>query len=245
MMKLTTKHIGDIDGCPAIAWRVGTQRKGVICVQGLHNTPDSLAAAELVSIRHLIFTNKVFNRDIVSGAGIELAFSSAVIKKVFRGKTSKKHLDPFAHFYKTTLDGAILSLSDQNDEFLPKIEDDVLVEYVEASESSRYDIISTPTIGEVRLTKHSVDQYAERLHSGDAKNPRTSLIGRLNHHDLKRQQIPDRTARHKLRKYGTIDNLEIWGHDSSQLNFVIVRAQASKIGTLVTVYRRHPAFNEI
>lgn len=244
MMKLTTKYIGEIDGCPAIAWRVGTQRKGVICVQGLSDTPDSLAAAELVSIRHLLFTNKVFNRDIVSGAGIELAFSSAVIKKVFRGKTSKKHLDSFALFYKTTLEGAVLSLSDQNDEFLPKLEDDVFVEYVEASESTPYDVISTPTLGEVRLTKHSVEQYAERLHSGDAKNPRASLISRLNHLDLKRQQIPDRTAQHKLRKYGTIDNLEIWGHDTSQIHFVILRDMTTQVGTLVTVYRRHPAYND-
>ncbi|MFC1335435.1 MAG: hypothetical protein G8D89_17865 [gamma proteobacterium symbiont of Clathrolucina costata] len=244
MMKLTTRSLGPVDDGMAVSWRVGTQRRGIICVEGLDLEHDKQAAAELVVMRHLLFTNKVFNRDIITGTGIAIEFSSPVIKKLYRGKTTKKHLEQYSHFLKTNLSGVSLSLTKDSDEFLPEIGDKVLVEYIDAGEKPQYDVIATPALGEVRLTKHSIDQYEDRLHSGEAKNPLVSLVGRLKHPDLKRQPLPDRTIRHKLRKYGTVENLEVWGHDTSQLHYVVVRDPNTNVGTLVTVYKRHPSYEE-
>lgn len=242
MMKLTTQALGLVDDRIAVSWRVGTQRKGIICVEGLNVVHDKPAAAELVAMRHLLFTNKVFYRDIFTGTGIALEFSSPVIKKLYRGKTTKKHLEQYSHFLRTNLSGASLSLTKDTDEFIPNIGDKVLVEYIDASEKPQYDVIVTPALGNIRLTRHSIEQYKGRLHSGEAKSPHVSLIGRLKHPDLKRQPLPDRTIRHKLKKYGTVENLEVWGHDTSQLHYVVVRDPNSNVGALVTVYKRHPSY---
>ena len=241
MMKLTTRSLGLIEDEYAVAWRVGTQRKGIIYVEGL-STKDALVAAELVAIRHLLFARNVFKRDIISGDGIAIEFSSPLIKKVYRGKTTKKHLMPPAHFMQTNLQGVAMEITSPKDEYLPAIGDDVPVEYICANDKPIYDVITTQSLGQIRLTTHAVSQYEERLHSGEAKKPLVSLIGRLRHPDLRRQPLPDREVKHKLRKYGKVDNLEIWGHDTSQMHYVVIRDHGSDIGTLVTVYKRHPDY---
>lgn len=242
MMKLTTESLGAVEDGMAVSWRVGTQRTGIVCVQGIELEHDKRAAAELIAIRHLLFTNKVFNREIITGSGVAIEFSSPVIKKLYRGKTTKRHLEQYSHFLKTNLSGVSLSITKVDDEFLPKIGDDVLFEYIDAGKKPQYDVINTPTLGKIRLTKHSIDQYEDRLHSGEAKNPLVSLVGRLMHPDLKRQPLPDRAIQHKLKKYGTVDNLEVWGHDTSQLHYIVVRDPDTHVGTLVTVYVRHPSY---
>ena len=241
MMKMTTRALGQIDDEYAVAWRVGTQRRGIIFVEGI-NIEDPLPAAELVAIRHLVFRNKVFNRDVITGTGIALEISSPLIKKLYRGKTTKIHLQPFSHFMQTSMKGVTLTITKDNDEFLPSVGDDVPVEYISADEKPEYDVLETPALGQIRITKHAIDQYEERMHSGEAKNPLVSLYGRLKHPDLKQQPLPDRTIKHKLLKYGTVANLEIWGHDTSQMHYVVVRDPNSKIGILVTVYKRHPSY---
>jgi hypothetical protein len=244
MMRLTTRSLGVVEDEYAVTWRAGTKRKGILYIEGIE-VGDPLVAAELVAIRHLLFTMKIFNRDIIAGTGIEIQSSSSLIKKLYRGKSTKKHLQHLSHFMQTSLQGVTLSATDENDEFLPSIGDEVLVEYISASDKPQYDVVKTLALGDLRLTKHAIDKYAERNHSGAAKNPLISLVGRLKHPDLKRQPLPDKAARHKLRKYGSIDNLEIWGHDTSQMHYIVVRDPNSRIGTLVTVYKRHPTYAEV
>ena len=242
MMKLTTIFLECVEDSFAIAWRVGTQRKGVVFVDDLDIESDSHCASELVAIRYLLFDKNVFKRELLTGKGITLEFSSPLIKKLYRGKTTKTYLQPYAHFLTSKLTGIELKLSSRNDEYIPALGDDVPVDFVDALDKPTYEIISTPVLGNVRLKKHAVDQYAGRLHSGEVNNPTLSLVGRLRHAELKRQTLPGSVIKHKLRKYGTVENLEVWGHDTSQLHYVIIRDPISKIGTLVTVYKRHPAF---
>ncbi|MCG7952654.1 MAG: hypothetical protein N0E56_15760 [Candidatus Thiodiazotropha endolucinida] len=244
MMKLTTRSVGVVEDEYAVIWRSGTKRKGILYIDGIEGD-DPLVAAELVAIRHLLFTKKIFNRDIISGTGIEIQCSSPLIKKLYRGKSTKKHLQNLSHFMQTSLQGVTLSTTEENDEFLPAVGDDVLVEYISAGDKPQYDVVKTQALGDLRLTKHAIEQYEERHHSGEAKNPLISLVGRLKHPDLKRQSLPDKAARHKLRKYGTIENLEIWGHDTSQMHYVVVRDPNSGIGTLVTIFKRHPTYIDV
>jgi hypothetical protein len=239
MMKLTTKSFGSVDCGMAVSWRVGTKRKGIIIVQGIKVENDRQAAAELVAIRYLLFTKKIFMRNIVSGIGYALEYSSPVIKKLYHGKSTKIHLKQYAHYLKTNLSGVVLSNTNKSDEFLPIFGDDVITEYVDAEKNPRIDIIATPALGEVRLTKHSIEQYEKRLNAKEIKNPVVSLIGCLKHPNLKLKLLPEKAKQHKRRKYGNVDNLEIWGHDFGGLNYVVVRDPGTHVGTLVTVYSRH------
>jgi hypothetical protein len=247
MMKLTTKSLGITDAEPdnmAVAWRVGINRRGIVIVTGISIQSDRAVAAELIAIRYLLFSKNVFNNEIITGKGIAIDVSSPLIKKLYRNKTTKRHLNPYAHFLKTNLTDALLTISKADDEHLPALTDNVPVEHINATDQPLYDVISTPAIGDVRITKHSIDQYTERQHSGEAKSFIASLVKRLKHPNLQQQKIPDRVTQHKLKRYGDIEQLEVWGHDSSQMHFVVVRDPHSKIGSLVTVYRRHPAYSE-
>jgi len=241
MMKLSTKFIGPISTGLAVAWRTGTKNKGIISVQGILFDSDVGAAAELIVIRHLLFSKNVLNRDIINGSGIALEISSPIVKNLYRRKTTRKHLKPFMHFLQTTLTGVTINISSEIDTLLPVMSDNLTLEYINSADTPSYDVIRTISIGDIRITKHAIEQYEERTHSGDLSKPLASLVRRLKHPDLSLQRLPDHTIKHKLRKYGSIDNLEVWGHDTSQMHYVIVR-DCKNIGTLVTVYKRHPSY---
>lgn len=240
MMKLTTKYIGDIEGNQVVSWRVGTKRRGIIHISDISDQ-DVGAVAELVSIRHLLFVEKVFHRDIHSGAGIAIEVSVPVVKKAARKKTSKTTLLKLANFFSTNLQGVTLdNTKSDTDSFLPNPGEDVPSLFISAEDKPQYDVFTTPAMGKLRLNKHAVDQFIERHHSGDSKNPLISLISRLKHEEIKRQPLPDSVLKHKERKYGSVENLEVWGHDTSQLHYTVVRDPTTSIGTVVTVYKRHP-----
>lgn len=241
MMKLTTKSLGPMQDGYAVAWRVGTRRKGILLIEGINN-PDPLVAAELTAMQHLLLVAKVFNMALISGKGITLEVSSPQIKKLARGKSSKNHLKQLARFLSISLNGAELLLTNSQDEFLPK-QDECEPERISALVDADSTTTPTPALGQIQLTSHAIEQYSERLHSGETGDPAGSLLRRLKHPELKRQPLSPRVVRHKLRKYGTIDNLEIWAHDTSQMHYVVVRDHGSRIGTVVTVYRRHPDYD--
>lgn len=242
MMILTTRHLGEMDGYQVIAWATGLKKRGLVHVCDAPEY-DTAAIAELVAIRHLLFERQVFDRPVVSGSGILLIVSTPVIKKVARGKTSKTHLLQLGCFFSTSLAGVTLQDAKSADIELPGIEDEVPAIVVSACESPDYDIIETPVLGKIRITLHVIEQYEKRLHSGDAKRPMISLSKRLKHEGLVRQPLPDAVIRHKLSKYGSVDDLEIWGHSSSQMHFTVLRDSATGIGTLVTIYRRHSDYS--
>jgi len=223
-----------------VSWRTGVKNSGVLRVVNVSGE-DSRAIAELVAIRYLLLEKEVFNRALYSGTGIRLEVSTPLIKKLHRGSSTKNHLFSYARFLQARLRGVVVdALQVQNFVDPNKECDDI--ESVDAEEQDNSDIIQTSAIGEVRLTKHAVDQYRERLHSGDPVNPLVSLVARLMHPDLKKQPIPDRVVDHKFRKYGSVEQTEVWGHENSQMHYVVVRDPSTRIGTVVTVYRRHQEY---
>lgn len=236
MMTLSTKYVKDADD-HFVAWRTGIKRCGLIHV--LHVAgEDARAIAELVAIRYLLLEKEVFSRKLLSGTGIKLEVSTELIRKLSKGTSSKRHLLDFAKFLHTRLDGVTVeSLRDES--FASFSLDLASAEVIDANVDDRSDVFITPAMGDIRVTKHAISQYKERLHSGDPNNPVLSLMTRLRHPELKKQTIPDRVALHKLKKYGDLKNTEIWGHDNSQMHYVVIRDPASTIGTVVTVYRRH------
>ena len=241
MMQLTTHSLGMINGNHAVAWCKGLKSKGIFFVTDIQ-LDDSLVVAELIVIRHLLFSKKIFGQEIHVGSGILLSISSPLIKKLYRGKSTKTHLEPYAHFMRICLSGVTLSTTEDTDPMVPYVGDDVPMEFLSVRDSPTYGIIDTPILGKMRLTKHALEQYKERFRGGVIKNPVKSLIGRLKHPELKLQQLPSRTLRHKLRKYGSIDHLEVWHHENSQMFYVVVRNPVNQVGTLVTVYNRHPEY---
>lgn len=247
MMRLITRYLGETDGQHAVAWRVGTARSGIVCVTDISGE-DSGPQAEMAAMKHLLFVKEIFNRKLLSGKGVALSFSCPVIRKAAKKKTSKTHLIPLAHFIGATLSEAELE-NTEKDCLLPTLEaledEETPVETISALASPAYDVIETPAIGLVRLKQHAIDQFKERNHSGELTSPKLSLITRLQNPNIQRQSLSDKVMKHKMKKYGDISCLEVWGHDSSQLHYLILRDPKTGIGTLVTVYHRHPEYAHI
>lgn len=247
MMKLTTKCIGVTeDGGYIVAWMVGLQKKGIIVVRNLQPVELVECQAELSVICFLVFGLNVFKREFVTGNGLHIGVSKVEILKLFTSQLAESELYRYGRFLFVTLTGVrVFCIGDDLCESFPTVTNMPESDWLEIDPTNlpRYDLIKAPALGQVRLTKHVIDSYKERNHSGSAKNPVASLVGRLRHPNLKRQVIPPGVLQHKLFKYkAETSDLEMWGHSTSQMHFVIVRDRESSIGTVVTVFRRHPQY---
>lgn len=243
MMKLTTMVLPqDGEQQISVAWRTGLTRKGIVQVEGLNDTTeDKDVIAELLAIKYLLFTKQVFDRLPLSGLGYELVVSRGAIKKAAQGRTSKKHLIPHAAFLNLSLSGAEITIDKKKDPHLPELaSNDISVQTIHAGggydNTDTYDTIETPAHGKLRITRHALDQFTERLSTGDPKRPYKALVDRLSNPELELKLIPEKVLQHKARKYGSADNLEVWGHRSSQMNYVVVKEDVNRV--LVTVFRR-------
>ena len=243
MMKLFTKTLCHQDDSYIVAWSKGLKNKGFVSVEGI-TSKDPEVVAEISTIKYLLFNENIFNREITTGKGFQL-ICDPLIHKIHNGKTSRKHLEHFLFFLNHNFAGCLVTKMNRNhEELLPQLDDeDLPVITIEDSGSIQdNDIIETPAIGRIRITSHALEQYKQRLHSGEAERPRRSLLKRLRHPEIRQKKLPDNVEIKKIRKYGTMENTEIWGHDSSQMHFVVVRDPSNQLGTLVTVYKRHPDY---
>lgn len=243
MMRLTTQSLGPVKNGYGVSWAVGLERRGIIIVEGL-DIEDPKAAAEIVSIKHLLFGKNVLNRDIYSGSGIALYVSSPVIRKLARKKSTKKHLMELSSFFLSNLKGIEINNTTDNNVCLPSLSDNVEHEQLPMTKRVRADIIETPILGKIRMSAHAVEQFEKRMYGGVSNKPMRSLVRRLNNEKLIRRTLSDRVMKHKTMKYKDATNLELWSHDTSEMNYLIVRDPATSIGTLVTVFRRHRDYFE-
>ncbi|MDW3082292.1 hypothetical protein R8N45_27645, partial [Vibrio sp. 1403] len=112
----------------------------------------------------------------------------------------------------------------------------VLLDANRQEDANTHDAVETPAMGTVYVTAHAVEQYKERLSTGDPKKPWASLVNRLKHPELRIRNLPANVLAHKAKKYGTADNVEAWGHPTSKFTYLIVNDNGRR--TLVTVFER-------
>lgn len=222
-----------------VAWRVGLQRKGIIEVELPRESEDAAIIAELAAIKHLMFEDKVFNRDVVRGDGFTLIVSKGAIKKLSQGNSSKEHLSKYGSYFSYRLKGAKVIVS-ATDEHLPTEDDDnALFEVIKAS-AATHDVIQTPAMGEVHVTKHAIDQFVERALHGKPKSPWKTVVKMLKNPKLV-QIESDLTLWQRIKKqakYGGDGTAEQWKHPDGTVEFFLVNNGEYK--TLVTIFDRAP-----
>lgn len=240
MMTLTTVSQKTSNSSALVFWRVGTKRKGILDVHIDFEHEESDLLAELIAIRYLALDKQVFCREPGAGAGYKLVVSKGAIKKLALGKSSKQFATKFAASLTGRLKGVSIEVS-QSMEFMeePAIDNIELLDADKQVYTQTYDEISTPAIGAVLVTQHAVEQYQARITSGDPKKPWASLVGRLQHPELQVQPFDEKVARHKARKYGRVDNVEVWGHRDSKFKYLMVINDDNKKRVLVTVFERN------
>lgn len=236
MMRLTTHCQAIEQGVHRVYWRTGLVNAGVLDVHLDFETDDPSLAAEIVAIRHLLFSKKVFDRAPMKGQGYKLYVSQGAIKKLVLGKSSKVHLSRFAAFLSGRMKGVEIEVRKSTKD-MPS-EADVTPEQIIISYDAAvsHEILETPAMGTVLITKHAIEQYDKRNSSGDTDKPFSSLVKRLSNAELKRYDLPEAVLKHKARKYGTAENVEVWRHPTSDVNFVVLRERGQRV--LVTVFER-------
>ncbi|EKO3674019.1 hypothetical protein M3923_002708 [Vibrio metschnikovii] len=237
MMTLTTFSEKQSDSQAHVYWRVGTRRGGVLDVTLDFEHSDSALIAELYAIQHLLFVELVLGREPGSGNGYRLTVSKGAIKKLALGRSDKKYVYKYSSFLQNRMAGVTIEVS-QSKDFLPVLDDVPIVELAVDSRDLFCELqtISTPAMGKVKITKHAVEQYVSRLCSGKPKNPWLSLVKRLQHPKLCRSILTDKVRQHKVRKYGTTDNIEEWRHPDDEFRFLVLKNGDTR--TLVTSYPR-------
>jgi hypothetical protein len=241
MMRLTTKYIAHEDNSHLVAWTTGLKNNGFVRVIST-GEPDQPAIAELIAFRYLLFSENVFDREIISGKGYEYRFSTPVIKKVLNRKSTKDHIARWASFIPTHLDGLIFKqITPHEEQFLPALGCRHDVIEINPQQLDDIGFFDTPALGKLRITAHAIDQYVKRHDCGDLNNPKSSLIRRLRHPGLKQMTLPEEVMNHKHRKYGRIDVTEFWGHPDGNIFFTVLRSE-SGIGTVITTWHRSRAY---
>ena len=240
MMLLSTRTVLAEDGSCLVYWWTGLKKKGVLSVQFKDYIKDVKLAVELVAIRHLIYFRQVFNRNPITGAGIYLCVTGDDLVDVLSKGIPPKHLYPYAAFL-GRLYGSKVRTPDETDLPFDRNDPDFgEVEYVYPTDEYRQCkvMLQTPALGRIGLTQHAVDAYLERVSSGKPRCPWSSLARRLSHPELRLVPMPERIRRHKLFKFGSMDEVETWGHETSKFLYLLIRDGEQK--TVVTCFERRP-----
>lgn len=239
MMMLTTTSTQTSPSTATVRWAAGNTKKGTINITLDFDSDEGAdLIGELVAIKHLIFEKKVFGVIPTSGRGIKLFVSKGAIKKLVSGKSVKKYATKFAAFFNMRLLDIELEVLHSS----PLLDDvdDYPIESLPAPRNvyaMTQEMVDTPRIGPVLISKHALDQYVDRNNDGQMKNPFDSLVKRLQHPQLRQLKIDSKVLEHKARKYGTADNIEIWGHESSTFKFQFLVNEDSR-RVLLTVFEK-------
>ena len=93
-------------------WSTGLKNHGIVTVQLSSESSDQALIAELITIRHLLFTRQIFGRKPVSGKGYELRVFSGAIKKIAQGRSTKEHIVRYGLFLTGPMFGVQIAFKD-------------------------------------------------------------------------------------------------------------------------------------
>lgn len=232
MMTLSINTIETHEHGASVAWYVGLANNGTLDIRMEDIERDHAIAAELCAIRYLLFRRHVFNVETRSGQGLKILVSCGAIKKLINGTSTKKHLRGYALFARPRLNDASFAISKKPLDVTGPQESIDLREVYE----TWHEPIYVPSIGHLHVTNHALDRFLERVHQAVVNDPLDSMLNRMRHEQFQEIKLPDRVIAHKARKYGQAQCVEVWGHPSSGLRFLVTRDKP-KQATLLTVFR--------
>lgn len=149
-----------------------TRPGGLLKVRVKLNLEDRHIAAELAAMQHLLEDKCVIGKDVVGNASTKLVVSLGAIKKLQRRQSEKAHLAPYANFLRTRFAGCALEVNKDVrwfDGFQPKLAEDLLVG------DPRRETINVAGLGEVTVTQHVLERFADRVLADTDKNKITQM----------------------------------------------------------------------
>lgn len=222
-----------------VLWANGTQRQGTVTVTVPFDIKDKALAAELGALHHLLVRRAIFGHDRAgvgrkrvtdeasgresAGAPVELVVSKGQVKKLARGVSA----DGDTYFALTRwlavrFDGASIKVAKDTSWLKPRSE--MNIEEI-VLEPALDDIQPVPSIGEVSVSWHVIDQFSKRfnqLEPSHAWQQFRRLITSINARVSQADEVVERAEmRHGVRG-------EILYHGESGWNFVIVPGDGAR-----------------
>jgi hypothetical protein len=137
--------------------------KGVIRVRLSAQIEDRAIAAELAAIQHLIEDKAVLGNTLIGCPSTKFIVCHGATRKLQRQQSDKVHLAPYAHFLTTRFAGCQISVDSDTrwlESYNPEAEagaiEDLLVS------GPRRETINITGIGQVTVTQHVLERFAER-----------------------------------------------------------------------------------
>ncbi len=144
-----------------------TRPGGLLKVRVKPDIEDRHIAAELAAMQHLLEDKCAIGKDVVGNACTKLVVSLGAIKKLHRKQSDKAHLAPYANFLRTRFAGCALEVDKDArwfDGLQPELAEDLLVS------GPRGETINVAGLGEVTVTQHVLERFADRVLAETEKN---------------------------------------------------------------------------
>ncbi len=140
---------------------------GLLKVRIAAQIDDAHIAAELAAIQHLLEDKKVAGHGVIGNANTQLIVSLGAIRKLQRKESDKTHLIPYANFLTTRFAGCKISVEKDArwfEGFTPVCEEELVVE------APRLETVRVTGLGEVFVTQHVLERFADRFLSDTAED---------------------------------------------------------------------------
>lgn len=223
-----------------VKWFIGLENNGVFKVNVRDLGPNAKIIAELMVMRHVVFTIQGFGLTPRDGRSYRFNVSTGAIKKLAQGRSTKEDCFEYAGFLRGRLEGCSIVVG--GDDFPDDVVDlEAALPCPSTFDRRDFNVrLDTPAMGTVYVTRHAVDQYAKRISEGSPKNRWKTLISKLMSEELIKIELPERVNIHKIHKYGPDDKAEAWGLPSNSTIYML--SCVGDIRTVVTVFSRDEAY---
>lgn len=211
-------------------WSSGA-KNGAIRVTLYRSDISDPAVIELAALHYLLVDQGAMGTDR-SGKNLHINTSCGAIKKIQKGRSSKKYLIEFSGFLRTRFVDAVIKTTKNSS----IIEDAEPVE-VYVSEPL-VDTFQSPYVGPVKLTYHALEAFYERGGYSKLDNAWRAMKKNLESLYIKQVSLPEKVRRHKEKKYGDTRAAETWFCPQTGWYFTIVQHPGDLQKTLVTSYLR-------
>ncbi len=248
-MYLNIKHLEANEERHLVSFSTGTKLRGVIEVRNDFRK-CSKTFAEMRALQYLVQEKRVFNRDSVDGRGFQFNISKELMDKL-SDIASNPEFKVFKYFLRMT-SSAVVKCPEVQTESLPLAynpEDESQAFLSITNEYKRIPVVARSVHGDIEITVHALNQFIERYNyttNGVAAKVDTlvQLKKRLESKSLKIEVLPDEVLQSKNLRHLTTESLIVFGNPTSQMHYVTIKSEDSRSRILVTVYRRHPEFND-
>lgn len=247
MMTLSTIPVqGNDENLVEVFWSTGFKNNGVVKVTFDSEAEDKTVVAELIAIRFLAFTKKVFGRKPISGNGYELRVFSGAIKKIAQKRSTKQNIVPYGLFLNGSMHGVKIQVTKQktSDPLFVNTENHH-IDHVDARDNGNLipQELWETAIGTVYITRHAIDQYEARLNARNrnaVSNAELSFfraIGPDKAREFYKVGLNDSVLECKNTRYGEA-NVEVWVNPYTGLQLTVIKKDNAP-SVLVTSYYRN------